>query len=206
MKRTVIGGGIILLGAVSVLAYQYIRTQTAPSFVPKNSRLELHPPARAISATLVEAQGETLQFLRQADDFTPATPSGAILQGETIATKKGSAVITLQNLGVVSLAGDSEVGFTSLVPDAIMLRQKSGSVSYEVNSLAPFSIRALHALVTLNGDATITMADGTISLRITKGTAKLAIVDTQNNTQVWDLVQGHRATIDDEARSVVLRK
>lgn len=206
MRRAFIGGGIILLGIAGVFLLRIIQTKQTPAFIPRQTHLELQPPATALTGTLAWKEGDVLKTLRDADDFTPATASGTVLQGETIATKKGKALVTLQDAGTVSLMDASEVSFVNLVPDALLLRQKSGTVSYEVNSLAPFSIRILHTLVTINGDASITLGETAITLRITKGTAKLALVDADNNTQIWDLVQGDRALIDDDARTVLVRK
>ncbi len=205
MKSTIIGGCVVVFGFACVLAFQLIRTGSSPSFVAQSSVLELNAPTAATTGTLAAQQGEVLQLLRENDQYTPATPGGTLRQGEAVATKQGAVTIVLGDAGIISLSDHSEISFVNLVPSAFLFRQKSGTISYEVNALNPFSFRVLRALVTLNGDAVVALRDTQAIVTITKGTAKLALVDTQNNTNVWDLTEHHRAIINDETRTVSIR-
>lgn len=197
---------LVFLGLAGILTFRYFQVKNSPAFAPQPSSFTLSPPSQAITAALSESAGVVEQFTREADDYQEATPGGAIRQGESIATKRGSAVIALDTLGSVSMGDNSEMSFVSLIPTSLVVWQKSGTVAYEVNASDPFSIRALHALITLSGDASLAIDGTDILFRVTKGTAKLALVDTDNNTNVWNIVEGQRAIVDDEARSVRLRK
>jgi len=194
--------GIVVLGVVCVFVVRALWAHKSPLFVPQNSFLDLVPPRQAITGIIAQSSGEVFQFTRENDGYTPATPGGTLRQGEAIATKQGAVALSFNNAGHVSLKENSELSAASLVADAIMFQQKEGIIFYEVNSITPFSIRALHALFTLNGDATLTIRGTQVMFQVTKGTAKLALVDTDNNTHVWDLVEGNRAFVDDNAREV----
>lgn len=182
---------LVFLGLAGVLTFRYFQVKNNPPFTPQPSSFTLSPPSQAITASLSESAGVVEQFTREADDYQEATPGGAIRQGESIATKDGSATITLGTLGTISMEEDSETSFVSLIPASLLLRQKSGTVTYEVNSTNSFSIRVSDALITLNGDATVAMD----KITVTKGTARLAQVDANNNTNVWDIIKGETVTL-----------
>jgi len=205
MPRPLIGSFVILLGFVGVLTLRYIQTKQNPVFVSQLSSITLQPPAQAITAALSQSTGVVEQFTREADAYQEATPGGTVRQGESVATKQGTATVTMGTRATVLLHGNAEVSFVSLIPDSFMLLQKAGVVDYEVNTVSPVSIRAQHALVELAGDATISVDDPIIKIEVVKGTAKLALVDTENNTTIWNMTEGQLARINDKTRVVELR-
>lgn len=204
-KHIRLGVILVFIGLLAVFTFRYVQISRIAPFVPQPSSLTLDPPAHAITGTLSQSTGIVEHFTREADDYQEATPGGSIRQGESIATKRGSARINIENIGSVTLSNNSEMSFVNLIPSSLMLWHKSGSVEYEVNSVDPFSIRALHALITLSGDATINVSGEIVRVQVTKGSARLALVGTDNATQVWDITQGHLAQINDKTRQVVLR-
>ncbi len=206
MRRWYVGSIVVFIGLTGVFLFRYLQVRSSPAFIPQSSTFELQPPAQATTATLSQSQGEVEQLTREVDEYQEATPGGSIRQGEAIATKRGSATITLDTLGRISMGSKAEISLVNLIPEALMFRQKSGTISYEVNSVHPFSIRALHTLLTLAGDGTISVDEPIVNIRLTKGTAKLALVDTENNTNIWNLVEGQLAQINNQTRVVVLRK
>lgn len=194
-----IGLGVIFVfvGLLAVFTFRYVQVSRTAPFVPQASSFTLSPPRQAITGTLTQSTGIVEQFTREAEDYQEATPGGVIRQGESIATKRGSAIIALDTLGTVSMGDNSEMSFVNLIPTSLMLWHKSGTVEYEVNSADPFSIRALHALVELSGDATISINDTIVKILVAKGTAKLALVDDDNKTNVWNIIEGQTARISD---------
>jgi len=197
--RFLIGVGTIFLGLIGILLFRYIQIRSVPSFTPQPSTFTLQPPAQAITATLSQSTGVVEQFTRQADDYQEATPGGIIHHGESIATKRGAATITLANLGIVSLRDDAEISFVNLIPDSLMFLHTAGVIDYKTHA----SIRALHALVELAGDATISVDAPIVKILVTSGTAKIALVDNENNTNVWNFVQSQSAIVNDETRTIV---
>jgi hypothetical protein len=54
------------------------------------------------------------------------------------------------------------------------------------------------------GDVTINIIDTDSSVTVKTGSVKFALVDNDNNTNVWNLQSGQRANIDDQTRQVTL--
>ena len=180
MKRVKLGIGLVLLGMTAIFVFRYFQVRNTPAFVAQPSSFSLQPPAQAITGTLAETHGVVEHRTREADYYAEATPGGTIRQGESVASKNGSATIMLGNLGSVSMKKETEVSFVNLIPASLTVWQKAGTASYEVNTSHPFSIRVSGALVILNGDATITMKN----ITVTRGTARIARVDNDNKTNV----------------------
>lgn len=196
---------IFILGFAGVFAYRYIQVQRTSEFIPTESTFSLEPPKSAVTGTLKLTNGEVLQKTRIAEDFGEATAGGSILQGESIATKKGSASLVFEDIGSLFVGNNTEVAAVNLVPQENVFQQKSGTIQYESGLLYPISVRALHALCEINGSTTISILGASITVRVTSGSAKLALVDTNNNTKVWNLSEGQLATINDSTRRVSVR-
>lgn len=197
--RIIMGVGVIFLGFISVLLFRYIQARSASPFTPQQSTFILAPPTQAITATITQTTGIVEHLTREADDYQEATPGGAVRQGESIATKNGTALITLGNLGTVSLMNNAEISLVHLIPDSLMFLHKAGSIDYKTDT----SIRVLHAFVQLSGDATISVRGPIVTVLVTQGTAKLALVDIENNTKVWEITQGQSVIVNDETRTIV---
>lgn len=202
MRHVFIGSILFFLGFFGVFAFRFVQVQNSPPFVPQPSSFTLEPPSATITATLSQSSGVVQQFTREARDYQEATPSGSIRQGESIATKNGAATITISNPGTVTLGSNAEIRFVNLLPDSLMFLHKAGTIDYKTNT----SIRALRALIELTGDATISVDEPKVKILVTRGSAKLALVDTQNNTTIWNVEEGQMAQINSETRTVVLRK
>jgi hypothetical protein len=209
---------VFLAGVGSVLGYRYVQTiNHAPAkLVTVNSSqptpeptFSLQPPAQAVSGSLTVLRGHTEVFAREADAYAEASTGATILVGESVATKENaSAAIEIPNILKTTLEQKAEVAFANLYASNMVLQQKSGTVTYaHLGGSSPIAIRALRALVSLrSGEAVINIFDTDVSVTVKTGTVKLALVDLQNNTHVWDLAEGDRARIDDEKRSVSVSK
>jgi hypothetical protein len=133
-----------------------------------------------------------------------STAGAQILLGESIATKdRSSATIMLSDTLTAAIGEHAELVFSNLFPENTVLQQKSGKIFYSVQSPHPVSIRALHALITASSSAFfINVVDSDIAVTAQSGIVKIALVDANNDTHVWNLEDGSRANIDDEKRKI----
>lgn len=204
-----------IFGFSGVFGYQYFKTNKIETPVieprpeadqPVAGAFTLVPPTEAVSGILTVTRGHAEKFSRGEKEYKEASSGAQILLGESIATKENSAA-TAEITGIVSvhLAESSELVFANLFPENMVLQQKAGKIEYTVTK--PISVRALHTLVTINpGQTTINIIDTDASIMVKSGSVKFALVDTDDNTHVWDLQAGQRANIDDTAREVSLIK
>ena len=195
-----------------VLGFQYLRTRqiivpvvTAPKTTPTpQPTFALVPPSEAVSGTLAVLSGHAEKFSRNDTEYKEASTGAQILVGESIATKDNSiAAATVSGIVSVTMNPSTELVFANLFPNDFMLQQKSGKIDYLVAK--PISVRVLHSLVTINsGEMIINSIDTDMSITVKTGSVKFALVDNNNNTNVWNLKAGQRANIDDSYRQVYL--
>lgn len=165
----------------------------------------LNPPAQALTGTLTVTAGHALKFSRGGTEFTEASTGAQILHGESVATKeKSSAVAEISGIGKISMGPGAELVFANLFTNNLVLQQKNGSIHYEIKN--PISVRILHALAVIQpGVVTISIDESIINVSVTSGSVKLGIVDTDNNTHVFNVTAGKTARINDDVRSVKTR-
>jgi len=199
-----------LLGFGGVLGYQYVHAQTTNENITSpvgiqttpEAPLTLVPPSEAVSGILTITAGNVEKFSRGETEYKEASSGAKILLGESIATKENSDATT-EVAGIVSanLNESSKLVFANLFPENMVLQQKNGKILYKISK--QLSVRALHTLITMDpGEVTINIIDTDISITVKTGSVKFALVDTDDNTHVWDLQAGQRANIDDAARTV----
>lgn len=165
------------------------------------SGMTLEAPENTIGAQFTDMSGEVLQYARGADGFTPATPSGSIRQGETVATPNGKATISLGNQGSLILDSGAEVALVSLTPDALLFLQKFGPVRYMTDG-RQFSVRVSRAAVELTGISNIEREPDGFTLRVSSGSARIGHVDSDNVTHVTEIPKGSRAEFSETALSL----
>ncbi len=202
-----------VLGFGGVVGYQYFKTKQelpvviTPAVQPTpEPTFALVPPTQAVSGTLTVTSGHAQKFSREDTEYKEASTGAQILLGEAVATKENStATAVVQGIANINMGPTSELVFANMFPADFVLQQKSGKIEYLVTQ--PISVRALHTLVTINsGDMTINIIDTDMSITVKTGSVKFALVDNDNNTNVWDVQAGERANIDDAAREVTLIK
>lgn len=211
MKNVLLVIVAFVLGFGAVLGYHAIRTKlTVPTAVQTASQstpeptLALVPPAQAVSGVLTVTIGHAKKFSRNETEYKEASTGAQILLGESIATSaNSSATASVGGIVNVSLGPTAELVFANLFPVNFVLQQKNGKIEYRVTT--PISVRALHTLISMNpGVVTVNIIDTDMSIAVTTGSVKFAIVDNDNNTRVYTLGAGQRANIDDVAREVFL--
>lgn len=202
-----------VIGFGGVAGYQYFRTTKTETPVikpqpeadqPLAGTFALEPPSTAVSGILTVTRGHAQKFSRGDTEYKEASTGAQILLGESVATKENSsATATVSGIVNVSMGATSELVFANMFPTNFVLQQKDGKIDYTV--VSPISVRALHTLVNINsGETVITIIDTDMSITVKTGAVKFALVDNDNNTNVWNLKAGERANIDDTARSVIL--
>jgi hypothetical protein len=200
-----------ILGFGGIVGYQYFRTKqntpvvVAPAVQPTpEPTFALVPPSQAVAGTLTVTSGHAQKLSREDSEYKEASTGAQILLGESVATKENSsATATVSGIVKVSMGPNAELVFANLFPTNMVLQQKSGNIDYLVTK--PISIRTLHSLAIIDsGETIVTIIDTDISITVKTGSVKFALVDTDNNTKVWDLKAGQRANIDDVARKVYL--
>lgn len=215
MKNILVPLLAFVLGFMGVAGYQYIRTKNAitPAAVaPTVNQLTpkptftLVPPSQAVSGMLTVISGHAEKFSRGDTEYKEASSGAEILIGESVATKENSAAVTeVSGIVKANLGPTSELVFANLFPTNFVLQQKVGKIDYLVTK--PISVRSLHTLVTINsGETMINIIDTDLSITVKTGAVKFALVDNDNNTNVWNLKAGERANIDDVNRQVYLVK
>jgi len=205
-------------GFGGVFTYRYIRTpkHEALTQVTTNSNqpipqptFALEPPAQALFGTLTVLKGHAELFARNTDVYAEASTDAQILNGESVATKEdSSASVIIENIITATMDESAEVVFANVFANNMVLQQKAGKVTYQlVDGVNPVAVRALHALISIrSGETIITIIDTDISVTVKNGSVKLAIVDSDNDTNVWELKEGQRADVDDTAREITVLK
>jgi hypothetical protein len=205
-----------LLGFGGVLGYQYLHTRQIMHMITPRPEADqplagipqptfaLVPPDAAVSGILTVVSGHAEKLSRTDSEYKEASTGATILLGESVATKdNSSAMATVSGIVNVTMGPHAELVFANLFPTDFVLQQKSGKIDYTVAQ--PISVRALHTLVSIDsGEIIINSIDTDISITVKTGSVKFALVDTDNNTNVWNLKAGQRANIDDTARQVYL--
>ncbi|HHT9138984.1 MAG TPA: hypothetical protein ACFYEK_17285 [Candidatus Wunengus sp. YC60] len=205
-----------ILGFTAVAGYQYVHAKTNTVIEQPQSKADqpmaetpqptfaLVPPSGAVSGTLTVTSGHILKYSRNDVEYKEASTGAQILIGESIATNENStAVADVTGIVKASMGQVSELVFANLFPTNFVLQQKIGKIDYQVTK--PISVRALNVLVTIpSGESVINIIDTDISITVKTGSVKFALVDTDNNTGVWNLKVGERANIDSAASQVYL--
>lgn len=201
---------LFLLGTVGVVVFRLWQVKNTGhiSFTPQPSSFVLKPPLDALKGELSLFKGDVKKKPRDKEEFKDVNVGEQILQGEKIATgKESQATIEFPTLVRVNLGSDTEIGFINLIPANFLISQSLGSVTYEVlQDNAPISIRSLHTLVTINsGNSEFTISEDTITVRVLSGTAKLALVDLENKTSIWEIKEGQKVLVNDTERRVEIK-
>lgn len=213
MKNALLPLVAFFIGFSAILGFQYFRTKqnsfsllTSPTVNQPTPQptLALVPPSTAVSGILTVTSGHAKKFSRNETEYKEASTGAQILLGESVATENNSsATAAVGGIVNVSMGPDSELVFANLFPTNFVLQQKSGKIDYSVTK--PISVRALHALISITpGEVSINIIDTDLSITVKSGSAKFALVDNDNNTNIYKLSSGDRANVDDLARKVYL--
>lgn len=202
--------GFILLffaGLISVFVFRLWQVEkTGPSsFTPQESSFNFKPPSEAFIGKLLSIEGEVKKESRNKEEFEEVSLGEEVLQGESLACgRKSQASVEFTDFISIDLDSNTEIGFISLLPTSFLVEQRSGRANYKLlQDKNSFSVRSLHALLTFEyGESEITVGEKEITVKILSGKAKLALVDLENVTHIWELEEGQKALINDTERRV----
>jgi len=201
---------LFLIGTIGVVVFRLYQVKGAKhaSFSPQQSSFVLKPPADALKGELSLFKGNVKKKPRDKEEFKDVKVGEEILQGEKIATgKKSQATVEFPTLVRVNLGSDTEIGFNNLIPGNFLISQSLGSATYELlQDNVPFSVRSLHVLLTVySGKSEVMVSDETITVIVSSGKAKLALVDLENKTHIWEIKEGQEALVNDTERRVEIK-
>lgn len=197
----------VIVGVLFFLSFRTIWVEKIAThvFSPTKSGIVLNPPSGAVSGTILNIKGQVKKQGRDDDNFKPIGTAVQFIQGESLATETGSAIISFSNFFSATVSGNTEIAFIDGMPQEFLLQQKSGKVTYELlDETKSISIRSLHALIQISGKATVTSDSDnqTTIVEMQFGNGKIGMNDTDENTHVYQLAQGQKAMIDDTKRTV----
>ncbi|MFH1280239.1 MAG: FecR domain-containing protein, partial [Candidatus Beckwithbacteria bacterium] len=202
---------LFLAGIVIVVVFRLWQVKKTPvaSFSPQQSSFNLKPPTEALKGGFLTVEGDVKKEPRNKEEFETVKAEGEVLiEGEKIATgEKSQASIEFPDFIRIDLGSNTEIGLANLMPANFLISQSSGSVAYRLlqNNNA-FSVRCLHALLAFDsGESEITVGGNEIVVKVLSGRAKLALVDLDNETHVWELNEGEEVLVDDAERRVEIK-
>ncbi len=196
------------LGFVSVLGYRIYQTKKFKqiSFFPQISDFKLQPPTLALTGNVEQINGEVKKRGREDKDFREIKTGEKIIQGEVLNTgEKARVDINFPGFVKLKIQPNSEIGFNDLIAEKFLISLKNGNLNYEITTDKSISVRSLHLLSTYMtgyGKINTNQDAGLINIEVASGSAKLALVDQENNTQVVELNAGQKVEVDDTQRTV----
>lgn len=194
------------IGSVFIFRLWQVKKAESISFSPQKSSFVLKPPLKALTGEFILIKGEVKKKPRSKEKFEIVKAEGEILiEGEKITTgKESQSIIEFPDFIRIGLGSNTEIGLINLIPTNFLISQSSGFVTYKLlQDDSPFSVRSLHTLLTFDfGESEITVEENKIKAEILSGKAKLALVDLDNKTHIWELNEGERVLIDDAERRV----
>jgi hypothetical protein len=194
------------MGGVLVFrAWQVKRIRSIP-FSPQKSLFVSKPPTEALRGKIVSAEGQVEKEARDKTEPEDVKVREEILQGEKLTIgEESQAVVEFSGLVRIGLGSNTKIGFINLLPANFLIHLPTGVLDYQLfQDNMPVSVRSLHVLLTLySGEGKIVTGEGEITLEIFTGQAKLALVDLENETNVWELKGGDRVVVDDSQRTLI---
>jgi len=195
IKNVLIFFTLFIIGFTGIIAFRIIqvrKSETNPYQTEKSS-FKLQPPLLASEGKISSLSGVVRKFGRDDDDFH-TIENGVILQGERLRTEKDSRVTVDFESAQIILDGESEVGFVDTIPSEFLIKQVSGKVVYKAKKTGnTVSIRDNIILVSLSsGQVTIANDNDRNRIKISiNGEVKVAFVNKDNKTKVWDFRKGN---------------
>ena len=198
---------LFLVGIIGFFLYRIYQVEKALSipFIPKDSHITLVPPSSALIGKIVQMNGEVKRQARDKEEFEKITDSSDILQGESVRTLRNSRVtIEFTDFASIILSQNSQLDLINLIPDNFLFQQSIGNINFKVSPGKTFSNRILHSLISISdGETIISNDEDSVTIQVKSGRAKVAFVDLDNQTQVFELATGDKALIDDTQRRLV---
>lgn len=177
------------------------------NFVAQISSFSFQVPEKAVSGQLVNLKDTVRKLPREGKEFVSIKENEKILVGEKLVTSKNSQVqVLFSDLATISLGSNSEIAFVSLIPESFLINQLTGRVTYEAkDDQHPISVRSLNLLLMLEKGNVLVITDaakGETNIFSSTGQGKIAVVDLDNNTNIWQIKEGVNMIVDNNERTV----
>lgn len=179
------------------------------SFTPTASTFQFAPPEQALVGHLTWVAGDVTKLPRDSTVSAQLALGDQILVGETVTTSAGTASLELAPGSVATLSANSELVYSAGLPTSLLLVQNQGTIDYTSVGDNPLSIRSWHALIAVkNGTARLSLFPVTHLARLSSlgGEVEVAMIDKNNQTNLFTLLPTQTVMINDLARTLTLLK
>lgn len=168
----------------------------------------LKPPSAALAGQVIKINGEVNKQPRDKEGLLPVEDGQSVYQAENVLVGAGSsAEVLFPRFAQLNLGENSEIDLVSLIPESFLVSQKLGQVSYLLLSEDDqLSVKIFELLALINtGESVINIQNGIVEIAVSSGSTRLALIDNDNQTQVWDLAKGDKASIDLEGKDLQIK-
>ncbi len=168
--------------------------------------IPLNPPELAIDGDIAILSNTVEVLPRYSTDWVNTATKSAVLQEEQVRTDEtGKATVILDDIVIVNLDTTSLVSFINLISGNLLLRQNSGDVNYLINK--PISIKVSDTLTSMkNGELDISIDKDSdfFYMDIALGSGKIAFINNDNQTKVYNITKGDKVTYNPENTTIVI--
>jgi hypothetical protein len=194
-----------------VLGYLWFSPQNSelikPFFPTTKFSLE-NAPTQSLVGNIATISGNVVWLSRTATFATPINSPIKIQQGEEVDTKaNGNIIIEFLNHAAISIMPNTQINFIQTLPANIVLEQKKGKAIYKENPTGvPLSVVDSNILIDIKGIVVIANDSKTpdITVSVEEGSAKVAYVDLENNSNVLNLKSGQKYVFNDNKKEGII--
>lgn len=204
-KNTILLVLCMIAGIILVLFGRIVYTRITVNqikFTPHEVHTILQPPKSAVQAIITHVKGIVSKQGRSDTEFHTITKTDTLAQGESLATKQGSADILVGQRVMLTLRSATQLDYLTGLPGQMVVRQPMGTIIYDISAInnLPFSVRSLGLLIQFTQPTRTTITTDTnsqtVSVVVSSGSARLAYSDANDTTQVATIQRGGSALFD----------
>lgn len=165
-------------------------------------------PSESLKGTIATMSGEVKWENRVATEAAVLKNFVGVEQGESLETGK-DGVITVQfsDKAKITLGASSHVEIVQTLPVDLVFFQTLGQIEYIKTGDSNVSIRIKHLLIENAGDIEVLIdkVKPIVQVSVKSGSAKLAYNDSDNISQIVEVLNGETAAFNDDSRQVVIK-
>lgn len=203
----IVGIDVFILTVVVILGFKAWQVHSAKeAFVPQETNYKMDVPSQSLTGTVISPFGTVERIPRTSEEYKIILENDQILEAEKIKTNSdGSVKINFPTNIFITINPQTELTFLSTSPANFLVKQDKGVVIYQTDDATKsISVRALHALMSVNNGAasvTVDPEDNEIVFQVTDGSGVFGYIDTDNKTQTVEVTENTTLTFNDEART-----
>jgi hypothetical protein len=203
----------LIAGALLViLGFLWIsprNTQVLKVIIPKTLFSLENAPTDSLVGEIASFSGKVAWQSRIAPVAILINSPVKLHQGEEVDTyDDGNVNVNFPNGVIITAASNTQVNFIQTLPQAFVVEQKQGSVSYSKTGEKPVSIIALDLLVDVNSGENTVLVDkdkGEVTVTVKTGLVTVAFNDNDNNVNVVSLKVGDQYVFNDNTKIGVIK-